>query len=227
MAHFNLVQARNLYDEIELAILFDWMQLERPRALYNIDLSNHWESANAGSGPIRLRHSYDGFGEDNAAANAVARLVLQTVADRLPQWAVFYEDHPPLFARDPMPVRRSKVSLVPQHLLTINWADSGPGFSWPEAYYATHLPGFDVYVVTASPDSPDLHGYTDLAIGFFESSKPFKLGLRQVLETWWRNSTQGDPAQAWAYLFDTGAVGSDEAWEWARSVWPDMEQEEY
>jgi hypothetical protein len=33
-----------------------------------------------------------------------------------------------------------KVELWPRHLLTINWADSAPGVSWPVAYKATYVP---------------------------------------------------------------------------------------
>jgi len=47
---------------------------------------------------------------------------------------------------------RGKVELWPYYLLTINWADSGPGFSWPVAYNAIYVPGFDRTVVTASGD---------------------------------------------------------------------------
>jgi hypothetical protein len=60
-----------------------------------------------------------------------------------------------------------KVELSPRHLLTINWADSGPGFSWPVAYYAVYVPGFDRTVVTASGDSPETFGACDVAVGHF------------------------------------------------------------
>ena len=71
---------------------------------------------------------------------AVAQILLDRVQDRLPQWAAVTEDSLQ-FAR-PIADRRAlrKVEMLPRRLLTINWADSGPGFSWPVAYYATHVP---------------------------------------------------------------------------------------
>lgn len=46
----------------------------------------------------------------------------------------------------------------PELVCCINWADSGPGYSWPESYYVTYLPGLEKYIVTASLDSPDVWG---------------------------------------------------------------------
>jgi len=63
--------------------------------------------------------------------------------------------------------------LIPQYLLTINWADSGPGFSWPVAYHVTWVPICDEYVVTQSADSPDAFGYCDFAIGYFLKTDDF------------------------------------------------------
>ena len=60
--------------------------------------------------------------------------------------------------------------LNPIHLFEINWADS-PGWTWPEAYYATFLPGYDVYAVTLSQGSGDSYDYFDLAIGCFRVDK--------------------------------------------------------
>ena len=53
------------------------------------------------------------------------------------------------------------LNLEPELLFCVNWADSAPGISWPEAYYVTFIPGLDHYVVTASRDSRDLFGCTD------------------------------------------------------------------
>jgi hypothetical protein len=46
----------------------------------------------------------------------------------------------------------ARLAFNPQLVCTINWADSGPGFSWPESYHVTYLPGFDKFVITASTD---------------------------------------------------------------------------
>src|SRR5262249_14743211 len=72
---------------------------------------------------------------------AVAQILLERVQDRLPQWGVWSPEDGVQLAR-PILDRRAhrKVVLSPRHLLTINWADSGPGFSWPVAYYAVYVP---------------------------------------------------------------------------------------
>ena len=43
-----------------------------------------------------------------------------------------------------------RLAFVADFICNINWADSGPGMSWPEAYHVFRVPGFDRYVVTAS-----------------------------------------------------------------------------
>ena len=73
----------------------------------------------------------------------MAAFVLERIQDTLPQWASVKlrenenEEADITLARE-VKARRARrtVELVPQYLLTINWADSGPGFSWPVAYHA-------------------------------------------------------------------------------------------
>jgi len=114
---------------------------------------------------------------------AVAQILLERVQDRLPQWGVLTDDGVQL-AR-PILDRRAerKVELWPRHLLTINWADSGPGFSWPVSYYATYVPGFDLTVVTGSADCPDAFGFCDVAIGSFGPEVSI---LARISHTDWR-----------------------------------------
>jgi len=85
----------------------------------------------------------------------VAGIVLERIQQRLPQWAAVDPDKPEgqrmRFAREYKDrTARRTVELNPRHLLTVNWADSGPGFSWPVAYYATWVPIYERYIVTAS-----------------------------------------------------------------------------
>ena len=110
----------------------------------------------------------------------MAAIVLERIQDTLPQWASVklreneYEENVITLARE-VKARRARctVELVPQYLLTINWADSGPGFSWPVAYHVTWVPIYDEYVVTQSADSPDAFGYCDFAIGRFPKTDDF------------------------------------------------------
>ena len=64
----------------------------------------------------------------------------------------------------------ARLAFNPQLVCTINWADSGPGYSWPESYHVTYLPGFDRFVMTASRDGPDAWGCVDQAIGVADGS---------------------------------------------------------
>jgi len=151
--------------------------------------------------------------------NAIARLVLSKIQGRLPQWALVHADGKVDLERCYTPKRLAKVDLMPRFLFEINWADSGPCFSWPESYHVAYLPGFYQYVVTASQDSPEMHGYTDEAIGHFQADEPVDEGCHRVIVDWWEGQADGWEQQRWAYLFQTGEVDADTAAFWADEVW--------
>jgi hypothetical protein len=220
----SLQELLSIYDEIELAILYDWLELPRPAPLKDIELGIQHENDAGEGGPVRLLRSAGGYLDENASSNAVARIVLTSIQHRLPQWAAVRADGQVRYARAYRPARHAQVEPLPQYLFTINWADSGPGFSWPEAYHATFLPGFDRYVVTASQDSPDVHGYTDEAIGHFGKDEEREASIGRVIRDWW--SWQADTGQPrWAYLFGVGEIDSDTATAWGDAVWPVLEPE--
>lgn len=157
---------------------------------------------------------------------AVAQILLERVQDRLPQWGVLTDDGVQ-FAR-PILDRRAqrKVELWPRLLLTINWADSGPGFSWPVSYYATYVPGFDRTVVTGSADCPDAFGFCDVALGSFGPEVSILEGSCRIIVSEWSSHRAEWDQQRWAYLFDTGLVNEAEAQAWADEVWGDREEDE-
>jgi hypothetical protein len=147
---------------------------------------------------------------------AVAQILLERIQDRLPQWVGPNGGARPLFDRR----SHRKVELWPRHLLTINWADSGPGFSWPVAYNATYVPGFDRSVVTASADCPEMFGgVCDVAIGSFGPEVPIIQGCRDIMISDWGWQREECDQPRWAYLFDTGLVSKAEAQAWADEVW--------
>jgi hypothetical protein len=122
-------------------------------------------------------------------------------------------------------VPNRKVLLQPRKLFTINWADSGPGFSWPVAYYVTWLPCYDRFVVTASADCSDAFGYNDFALGSFDSDTAIKEGARKVVCDDWHYQ-RGWEQQRWAYLFSTGLISETEANAWREDVWSSEPVEE-
>jgi hypothetical protein len=221
-----LSQLEELNDEVELAILFDWLEMERPEALRAVDiLAASDASLNTTPGPIRLTcKPHGGYGE-HALSNAVARLVLSGVQHRLPQWAAVSADGEVALARSYTLPRVAKVQALPRLLFEINWADSSPGFSWHEAYHLAYLPGFDEYVVTASQDSPDVHGYTDEAIGHFPAHEALERGTHRVIVGWWRAQAEGWDQERWVCLFRTGDVDLLTASFWADEVWPPPPEE--
>ena len=206
------------YDDIELAIIFDWLQLPRPAEICSADATRDRVAIKDSGGRLRL---LDGDAqEDNglAVSNAVARLLLSNVQEYLPQWSCF-GGKDAVFGREYAPRRASSVEVLSRFQFEINWADSGPGFSWPESYYSTLLPIFNLYIVTASQDSPDTHGYTDEAIGCFRSDVPHEQGVHDIVVGWWRREARGSDQYRWQNLFYTGAIDESTAESWADEVW--------
>ena len=198
-----------LFHPIEHAYISDLLGLPRPAGTEEIELNADY-SKEADKHPTviypeRGIHAWENE-IDDACSNAVARLVLSNIQGRLPQWGTVNAQGEVVLARKRGAVRRQAVSLMPQYLFTINWGDSGPGFSWPEAYYATYVPFYDVYVVTLSQDSPDCYGYADLAMGHFAPAEPVIDGARRVITGQWRTQFGHDRELRWAYLFGTGLV---------------------
>ena len=200
----------NLYYPEEEAFLCDYFGIERPVHLRTVD----------------VHRSGQGFFVENVTdddglnlANAVARLGLDKIQHRLPQWysATKYTE---TYGRTIRKRKRRAVELFPVYLFTINWADSGPGFSWPEAYHMIRFPGFNRLVVTASQDSPDAYGVEDMAVGWLPDNLLKMEAAEQIIIGYWiRQRNQGQ--ERWAYLFDEGLISVSEAELWADEVWPE------
>jgi hypothetical protein len=149
---------------------------------------------------------------------AVAQIVLQRIQGRLPQWLTTNERGFPMAGRRASirPTKVDYLNLKPELLFSVNWADSAPGISWPEAYYVTHIPGLDQYIVTASRDSRDILGCTDHALGFFAASKPRLEASRAIVVRYWQK--QFACGERWDRLFDEGLVSTALAERWAEGV---------
>lgn len=117
-------------------------------------------------------------------AIAVAQILLHHVQGALPQWASGGTIQ--LNRNEHKRHKDARLAFNPQLVCTINWADSGPGFSWPESYYVTYLPGFDKFVITASRDGPDTWGCADHAIGVANGGRSPIEGARQAITEFWR-----------------------------------------
>ena len=211
-------ELNDCYTDTERAFLSDYFGIRRPDRLKDIDI---YEPARSG---VYVRRGE--YSSEYDIANAVARLCLTRVQDQLPVWSGVNSEGEFVVARN---YSRSEVAMVnfhPQHLFTLNWADSGPGFSWPEAYFLVWLPVFERYVVTASQDSPDCYGFEDIAIGwqFFDEDR---VGLaRDIILANWGSVHKPHSEEGWAYLFASGIVSESEAESWRDVIWPQYASDE-
>jgi hypothetical protein len=173
-----------------------------------------------------------GFSQDpgfySREAAAVAAIMLTRIQHRLSNWTVArsnaggeleIEHGRPL--RDP-PAGRT-VELMPQHLFTINWADSGPGFSWPKAYYVTWLPQYERHIVTSSSDSDEVLGYCDFALGSFPKTDRVPEKVSEVIMAdWIRQGEEGEPTR-WEHFLKAGLIDEAQANAMADRMWPPEE----
>ena len=210
--------AVDLFTPDEHAVLAEWFRAKSPAFARDIDS----DEAVSRLGFDKVLHHY------RRIDAAVAFIVLERVEQRLPQWSAIPDDKLIVAReyRDDTKVPNRKVLLQPRHLFTINWADSGPGFSWPTAYYVTWLPYYDRYVVTASADCPDAFGYCDFALGAFGIDTPIKEGARKIIVGDWADQSTQWEQQRWAYLFFEELISKREAEAWAEQVWPSERSEE-
>jgi hypothetical protein len=195
----------DLFTPDEHLVLCDWFGVDCPRSGRWI-----WEVLDEWNIPEEVyRHERTGA--------AVAQILLERIQDRLPDCASPTGSARPVFDRR----AHRKVELWPRHILTINWADSAPGVSWPVAYKATYVPGFDRTVVTASADCTEIFGVCDVAIGAFGPEVSILQGSRDIIVSDWSWQRAEWDQQRWVYLFDTGLVSEAEARTWADEVWTD------
>jgi hypothetical protein len=216
-----------LYTPIERAALSAYLRFidPAPQELEHVEPTDpvdrdEWDHDANGIAPLRSETDND----DLMLENVVARICLETIQHRLPQWASVSHARVTLGRR--VSRKRDLVrDLRPRYLFTINWADSGPGFSWPEAYHVIRLPGYNISVVTASNDSPDASGYCDFAIGSFSSSASHAMGIERCIKDRWLSTLDYGQAR-WAYLFGTGIVNEDTACAWRDDIWSADDDEE-
>lgn len=208
---------KNPYTLTERAILCDYFELGRSASLKDLDIYKECQG-------IFVRKAR--YSPEYELPNAVARIALKGIQNRLPTWGCLNKEGDFVLARSYEKNKGRDTELFPLYLLTINWADSGPGFSWPEAYYLIWLPEFERYVVTASQDSPDCYGFEDIVIGH----APFALDRRRVAKdlivNWWRQNGQTVDQPAWECLFGSGFITETEAYAWRDEVWPEYELDE-
>lgn len=195
-----LAQENEYFSEIQTIVINRWLS----------KLPSHAE-------PIDLIGSYD---EDLLKdASFVAQLCLNQLQNRLPQWTAFNGGEY-LEGRKGFSHEVNSEAIHSLHLCEINWATSGPGFSWPENYYLHYLEGYDILILTVSQDSPDAYGYADLAVSAVPIPYPENISeaAKQLLSRWWGiHSNYID--EGWEYLVHSGLISEPEALLLRDKIW--------
>jgi hypothetical protein len=151
---------------------------------------------------------------------AVAQILLHHVQDSLPQWDAITNDGKLVTNR-----RRHKrhkgarLHFTPRLLFSINWATSGPGFEWPEAYHVTYVPGLEKYIFTASRDGADALGCEDHAIGGADRTDDLQRAAKKALTSYWRHQVDEWDQGRWESCTQEGLIEDRTANAWAEAVW--------
>lgn len=220
----NGVNPEIFFKPVELAVLATYLRRRSllPKRIATIDARRtykpgEWDEEQDGIAPVEGT-AYDSY--QRALPNAVARICLSGIQDELPQWGTIDPNGKVTLARKVVsPVALPPRILLSEFLFKINWADSGPGYSWPEAYYATVVPCFDMTIVTLSQDSPDAYGYCDIGIGHFRNTDDSAKQSHKIITGHWRHLKEKFGQQKWTELFASGAISGQAAEEWATQVW--------
>ena len=189
--------------------------LHDPDALCSVD--EDWDESTQGIGIREGANAGSPENDEHSLPNAVARICLTSVQDDLPQWAAVNDGEVTLARKVRDTLELPERILLPRHLFTINWANSAPGISWPEAYYVTLLLGWDVHVVTASQDTDEIYGYEDFAIGWFDAKQDAVEGSKDVLTSYWGGLLSEYDQKRWEELLE---FSQGEPEDWADEVWP-------
>jgi len=225
-AHRKPADLARIFKPVEHALLAKYLGLPEllPEWAKGVNLEEFpvedWDEAEGGIAPLG---SVD---DHNVLENAVARIALAPVQNELPQWAA-YDDDQTILARTIREFPDRDATSRPLLLFGINWATSGPGFSWPEDYYVTWIPHYDRYIVTASADSSDVHGFEDVAIGFFQGRTDKGAdheAIKEIITGYW--GEKAEVQMAWEDYWRGGAVDHETALKWRNEVWSPEENEE-
>jgi hypothetical protein len=163
--------------------------------------------------PIGPRHNSDFPRRDFGVCASVGQLCIDAVQQRLTDWYL----PPGATERICFPSPLAQL-LQPRLICSINWADSGPGCSWPESYGLTYLHPFRRFVVTATPDQ-EVWGYSRLAIGAFPRGAAIVGSCRAILEGWWRHQHELGHEEGWTHFLGSGLLTAKVACDVRRNVW--------
>ena len=152
---------------------------------------------------------------------AVAQILLRNIQSRLPNSGVVDEYGSVSLTRNidkKNKLSSSKIAFIPRLIFSINWANTGPGTSWPEQYRITYVPDYEEYIVTASSDSQDYyHGVSgDIALGISGDTIE---DMRSVIIGHWNELKLEYEQLEFVEILQEGLVHNDEINKWKEEVW--------
>lgn len=212
------------YHRIEAAILRRAFGLPPEPSDADVDV---WGRGSVVSpGVIRLEVPECGsLDEARAVSDAAARLVLSGLEQRLPNYIVRLDTGAIRGARGARRGRRQAVRGMPFMLFGINWADSGPGMSWPEHFHLGWLPGFERWAVTASRDTSEIDGYCDRLLGSFEPCDDPLESACALIQAEWQRQYDDESQERWVEIFGGGRVSSTTVCTMGDVVWGEVDED--
>lgn len=211
------VPSVTLFTPVEHAVLAKWFNVNPPPEAAGLDPDKALAQLRFLERPTVIY---------TREAAATAHILLESAEGHLPQWALVdcseVNPQPVILARqyrDPVGKPTRKISVASRSLFTINWADSGPGYSWPVEYRLVWVPLYERWVVTASADSTDAFGYCDFAIGSFNRDQSIDATVGEIIKRDWKTMSKEYGQERWAYLFDNSMANKKLASRWADEVW--------
>lgn len=169
-------------------------------------------------GVVHLEPGFNGSERRRSASDALARTVLSGVEDTLPVFTTV-DRGVTIVTRKKRTPRSSCVRAVPIFMLEVNWANSAPGISWPEAYHVVWLPGFDCWVLTSSRDTPELDGYCDRVLCHFGQCDDPVAEAGSRIQAYWQRLKNAYGQARWVRLLNTGRIAQSDAARMAGTVW--------
>jgi len=166
--------------------------------------------------------------DDLKDSNRVAEIALSSAQSRLPQRLSIREDGNVTFDRKTWmcPVHMRDKLLFPIHLFEVDRDDSHLGIPCPESYFATLLPGYNVYVITMSQASSKSYGYFDVAIDYFQAvndSAQIASNATLALNAWWKFQQKELHNPRWKDLLKPGLFEAASALRLRDEVWNKVE----
>jgi hypothetical protein len=167
------------------------------------------------------------FSRYTALQGAVGAILLRSMQRNLPRSALFFPTKNVLVISrgEARPAKKSCVSIVGQHLFSINWADGAPGMSWPTAYYAVWVPIQDIWVVTASDDTGELLGFLDVPLGWFPATAAWEKSVARII-TKDSKAWASDRQPCWQELCAGGRLSLKSIVRCRQQAWPKRLQPE-